>query len=104
MNTEQIFTADNIDPATAKAYFETEKDIDYLPEVPEKLTALDAAVLLSVSEPTISRMVKDGQIKLTRTSILAYIKQNFKYLKPLNLTQNTPNRPEKTHKKHQFLL
>ena len=93
MNTEQNLTADNIDPATAKAYFETEKDIDYLPGIPEKLTVVDAAFLLAVSEPTIIRMVADNQITLSKSSVLAYINRNYKHLKPLNLPQITPIKP-----------
>ncbi len=93
MNTEQNLTADNIDPATAKAYFETEKDIDYFPGIPEKLTVVDAAFLLAVSEPTIIRMVADNQIILTKSSVLAYINRNYKHLKPLNLPQITPIKP-----------
>lgn len=93
MNTEQIMTATDIDPATAKAYFETEKDIDYFPGIPEKLTVVDAAFLLAVSEPTIIRMLADKQIILTKSSVLAYINRNFKHLNPLNLPQITPIKP-----------
>ena len=93
MDTEQIITADNIDPATVKAYFETEKDVDYFPGIPEKLTVVDAAFLLAVSEPTIVRMVADNQIILTKSSVLDYINRNYKHLKPLNLPQITPIKP-----------
>ena len=70
---------------------DTENIIDFFPGAHEKLTAVDAAFLLSVSVPTITRMVEDKQICLTKESIKDYIKQNYKHLKPINLTQITPD-------------
>ena len=93
MKKEQIIIGNDIDESAAKAYLNTENYIDFFPEIPEKLTERCAAFLLSVSEPTIHRMVEDGQISLTKSSILSYIKQNYKYLKPLNLSQITPDKP-----------
>lgn len=89
---ESIINENEIDESAARAYLDTEDDIDFFPGIPEKLTETSAAFLLSVSEPTINRMLEDGQIVLTKDSILTYIKQNYKYLKPINLTQITPNK------------
>lgn len=90
---KQNVSVNDIDASAANVYFETEKDFDYFPGTPEILSTKDAAFLLSVSEPTILRMIEDKQISLTKTSIMTYINQNFKYLKPLDLPQNIPNRP-----------
>ena len=91
MKADVIITDNDIDETAARAYFDTENIIDFFPGVHEKLTAVDAAFLLSVSVPTITRMVEDKQICLTKESIKDYIKQNYKHLKPINLTQITPD-------------
>ncbi|MBR6153561.1 MAG: hypothetical protein IKQ43_03905 [Treponema sp.] len=88
---ESIINENEIDESAARAYLDTEDDIDFFPGAREKLTAVDAAFLLSVSVPTITRMVEDKQICLTKESIKDYIKQNYKHLKPINLTQITPD-------------
>ncbi len=89
-----IITETDIDEAAAKAYLTAENDIELLPEVPDNLTVIAAAEILSVSEPTIIRMLEDGQIQLKKSAILAYLDHNYLANRPLNLTQNTPNYPK----------
>lgn len=86
----QIITENDIDETAAKAYLTAGNDIELLPEVPDKLTVIAAAEILSVSEPTIIRMLEDGQIQLKKSAILAYLDHNYLANRPLNLTQNTP--------------
>ena len=86
----QIITENDIDEAAAKAYLTAGSDIELLPEVPDNLTVIAAAEILSVSEPTIIRMLEDGQIQLKKSAILAYLDHNYLANRPLNLPQNTP--------------
>lgn len=86
----QIITENDIDETSAKAYLTAGNDIELLPEVPDNLTVIAAAEILSVSEPTIIRMLEDGQIQLKKSAILAYLDHNYLANRPLNLTQNTP--------------
>lgn len=86
----QIITENNIDENAAKAYITAENDLELLPGIPENLTIIAAAEILSVSEPTISRMLEDGQIQLKKSAILAYLDHNYLANRPLNLPQNTP--------------
>ena len=86
-----IITENDIDESVIEDYFAAEKDLVLLPGIPEKLNVKTAAMVLSVSEPTIVRMVEDHQIELNRTSILDYIRHNYLVFRPLKLTQNTPN-------------
>lgn len=85
-----IITETDIDEAAAKTYLTAENDIELLPEVPDDLPVIAAAEILSVSEPTIIRMLEDGQIQLKKSAILAYLDHNYLANRPLNLTQNTP--------------
>ena len=86
-----IITETDIDEAATNDYINSEFSLDLLPKLPEKLTVLDAASVLSVSVPTIDRMVKDGQLKLTKSAILSYLKANFLVNRPINLTQISPD-------------
>ena len=86
----QIITENDIDETAAKAYLTAGNDIELLPEVPDNLTVIAAAEILSVSEPTIIRMLEDGQIQLKKSAILAYLERNYLANRPLNLPQNTP--------------
>ena len=86
----QIITENDIDETAAKAYLTAGNDIELLPEVPDNLTVIAAAEILSVSEPTIIRMLEDGQIQLKKSAILAYLDHNYLANRPLNLPQNTP--------------
>ncbi len=90
----QIISEIDIDETSARAHISTERDIELLPAVPEKLTVSDAAGVLSVSEPTIIRMIDEGQIQLEKSAILDYIEQNYLANRPLNLTQNAPDCPK----------
>ena len=86
----QIITENDIDETAAKAYLTAGNDIELLPEVPDNLTVIAAAEILSVSEPTIIRMLEDGQIQLKKSAILTYLDHNYLANRPLNLPQNTP--------------
>ena len=86
----QIITENDIDETAAKAYLTAGNDIELLPEVPDNLTVIAAAEILSVSEPTIIRMLEDGQIQLKKSALLAYLDHNYLANRPLNLPQNTP--------------
>lgn len=86
----QIITENDIDETAAKAYISAENDLELLPGIPENLTIIAVAKILSVSEPTITRMLEDGQIQLKKSAILAYLEHNYLANRPLNLTQNTP--------------
>lgn len=85
-----IITETDIDETAAKTYFTAENDLNLLPEIPENLTIIAVAKILSVSEPTITRMLEDGQIQLKKSAILAYLDHNYLANRPLNLPQNTP--------------
>ena len=87
----QIITENNIDETAAKAYITAEKDLELLPGIPENLTVLAAVEILSVSEPTITRMLEEGQIQLKKSAILAYLDHNYLANRPLNLPQNIPD-------------
>ena len=43
----QIITENNIDETAAKAYITAEKDLELLPGIPENLTVIAAAEILS---------------------------------------------------------
>lgn len=90
----QIITENDIDERAAEDYITAENDLELLPEIPEKLTILTAAEILSVSEPTITRMLEDGEIQLKKSAILAYLARNYLVNRPLNLPQIDPNRPK----------
>ena len=86
MQKETVITGDYIDEERANEYFATSyKGIDLLPQVPETLSEEVAAGVLNVSEPTIKRMVQDGQIKLKKDAILSYIHAKMLVNRPLNL-------------------
>lgn len=87
----QIITDNEIDEELAEDWLKAAYGaIDLLPLTPEKLSEPMAAFVLKVSEPTIRRMVQDGQIKLEKQAILNYINQKMLVNRPLNLTENTP--------------
>lgn len=91
MKTQAIITDNEIDEELAEEWLKAAYgSIDLLPLIPEKLSEPMAAFALKVSEPTIRRMVQDGQIKLEKQAILNYINQKMLVNRPLNLTENTP--------------
>lgn len=80
-----------IDEITAKNFLNTAlNSAELLPNIPENLTKNIAALVLNVSEPTIDRMLQEGQIQLKKSSIIAYISQQTLANRPLNLTKNRP--------------
>lgn len=91
MKSSEIITEENIDENAAKDFLKASYDgIDLFPCIPETLTETLAATMLNVSEPTIQRMVQDGQIELKKSAILAYINQKMLVNRPLNLTEICP--------------
>ena len=91
MNKETIITDNEIDETLAVDYFRASYGaIDLLPCTPETLTETQAACILKVSEPTIRRMLQDGQIELQKQAILDYINKKMIVNRPLNLNQNKP--------------
>ena len=89
-----IINDKDIDEIAARDYLAANLGVELFPRIPEKITVSIAAKLLHVSEPTIERMVADGQITLTKAAITAYIERNYLANRPINLTQNTPNQPK----------
>lgn len=86
MQKAPIITDDYIDEERANDYLAAlYKGIDLLPRIPETLTEEVAAIVLNVSEPTIKRMVQDGQIELKKASVLSYIHAKMLVNRPLNL-------------------
>ncbi|MBR5965388.1 MAG: hypothetical protein IK015_04670 [Treponema sp.] len=57
--------------------------IDLLPNVPQTLTPLAAASVLDVSMPTVERMLKAGEIGLTKAGVLEYLEKNVLVNQPL---------------------
>ena len=81
-----IITDSEFDEEAAKKFlFDNYKGIDLLPGIPEKLTENDAAFVLNVSQQTVERLCEDGEIQLSKKSILNYIFRHFLYLAPLDL-------------------
>ena len=89
-----IITENDIDEIAARDYLAANRGVELFPRIPDDLTISTAAKLLHVSEPTIERMVADGQITLTKAAITTYIEKNYLANRPINLTQNTPNQPK----------
>lgn len=80
---QQIISNNDIDEEAAKAYLEKEKAIDLFPGISEHLSLSCVADILAVSEPTISRMIADGQIELNKISITKYCKEHYLVLRPV---------------------
>lgn len=89
-----IITDNSIDEDEAKKFLKAENGLDLLPGIPMEFGISEAAEILSVSEPTIVRMLNDGQIQLNKTAIQNYISQNYLVNRPIPLSQNTPKHPE----------
>ena len=89
-----IINDKDIDEIAARDYLAANRGVELFPRIPENITVYIAAKLLHVSEPTIERMVADGQITLTKAAITAYIERNYLANRPINLTQNTRNQPK----------
>ncbi|MBQ8708941.1 MAG: hypothetical protein IJ523_12730 [Succinivibrionaceae bacterium] len=94
MKKEPIITEDFIDEEQAKAYLITaENDLELLPCIPSEPGLSDAAAALGVSEPTVQRMLQDGQIKLQKRAILDYIMQKMLVNRPVKLAEPSPKSP-----------
>ncbi|MBQ9237860.1 MAG: hypothetical protein IJ191_00870 [Treponema sp.] len=91
-----IITETDIDETAAKDYLTVPYgNLDLLPCVPVELSVTDAAHILAVSRPTVDRMLTDGQIALTKASLINYIQSNLKAERPLTLTPKTaPDSPK----------
>lgn len=75
---ERIIQENYIDEQQARTFLnDFYRGIDLLPSVPEKLTREQAAAVLSVSLPTVDRMLSAKSIALTKQSILTYVMKNM---------------------------
>ena len=82
---DKIIQENYIDEEAARAFLnDCYNGLDLLPNIPSKISNEIAANVLNVSMPTIERMVQDGQIKLTRRSLLKYIFDNMLCNRPVS--------------------
>lgn len=65
--------------------------IELLPGVPEKPTTQEAAAVLSVSIPTVERMLSEGMLKLTKQNLIDLVMKNMLAEKPIEEEQNNMN-------------
>lgn len=81
---DKIIQENYIDEEAARAFLnDCYNGLDLLPNIPSKISNEIAANVLNVSMPTIERMVQDGQIELTRRSLLKYIFDNMLCNRPV---------------------
>lgn len=82
---KKIIQEDYIDEEAARAFLnDWYNGLDLLPNIPSRISNEIAANVLNVSMPTIGRMVQDGQIELTRRSLLKYISDNMLCNRPVS--------------------
>ena len=82
---KKIIQEDYIDEEAARAFLnDCYNGLDLLPNIPSRISNEIAADVLNVSMPTIERMVQDGQIELTRRSLLKYIFDNMLCNRPVS--------------------
>ena len=83
---KKIIQEDYIDEEAARAFLnDCYNGLDLLPNIPSRISNEIAADVLNVSMPTIERMVQDGQIELTRRSLLLkYISDNMLCNRPVS--------------------
>ena len=82
---DKIIQENYIDEEAARAFLnDCYNGLDLLPNIPSKISNEIAADVLNVSMPTIGRMVQDGQIELTRRSLLKYISDNMLCNRPVS--------------------
>lgn len=82
---DKIIQENYIDEEAARAFLnDCYNGLDLLPNIPSKISNEIAANVLNVSMPTIERMVQDGQIELTRRSLLKYIFDNMLCNRPVS--------------------
>lgn len=83
---KKIIQEDYIDEEATRAFLnDWYNGLDLLPNIPSRISNEIAANVLNVSMPTIGRMVQDGQIELTRRSLLLkYISDNMLCNRPVS--------------------
>lgn len=83
---DKIIQENYIDEEAARAFLnDCYNGLDLLPNIPSRISNEIAADVLNVSMPTIERMVQDGQIELTRRSLLLkYISNNMLCNRPVS--------------------
>lgn len=97
-----IIQENYIDEEAAKQYLnDCYKDVDLLPNVPEKLTVQTMAAVLNISEPTVSRMITAQEIKPFKKDVLNYILKNMLVNHPIIDTPEDKKEPEKFATKQQ---
>lgn len=100
---DKIIQEDYIDEEAARAFLnDCYNGLNLLPNIPEKISSEIAADVLNVSMPTIERMVHDGQIELTRRSLLQYIFDNMLCNRPVSWDdEESAAQEKKTEPKNQ---
>ncbi|WP_147612649.1 helix-turn-helix domain-containing protein [Treponema pectinovorum] len=97
-----IIQENYIDEEAAKQYLnDCYKDVDLLPNVPEKLTVQTMAAVLNISEPTVSRMITAQEINPFKKDVLNYILKNMLVNHPIIDTPEDKKEPEKFATKQQ---
>ncbi len=104
---KKIIQENQIDEDEARVFLnDFYHGIDLLPSVPEVLTREQAASVLSISLPTIDRMLKDKSIQLTKKSLLDYVMKNMIVNRPVILDEenemNTPGIPMTDEEKDEW--
>lgn len=99
---DKIIQEDYIDEEAARAFLnDCYNGLDLLPNIPSKISNEIAADVLNVSMPTIERMVQDGQIELTRRSLLKYIFDNMLCNRPVSWDDEEESAEQKAEPKNQ---
>lgn len=99
---DKIIQENYIDEEAARAFLnDCYNGLDLLPNIPSKISNEIAANVLNVSMPTIERMVQDGQIELTRRSLLKYIFDNMLCNRPVSWDDEESAVQEKKEPKNQ---
>ena len=100
---DKIIQENYIDEEAARAFLnDCYNGLDLLPNIPSKISNEIAANVLNVSMPTIERMVQDGQIELTRRSLLKYIFDNMLCNRPVTWDdEESAAQEKKTESKNQ---
>ena len=99
---DKIIQENYIDEEAARAFLnDCYNGLDLLPNIPSKISNEIAADVLNVSMPTIERMVHDGQIELTRRSLLKYIFDNMLCNRPVSWDDEESAAQEKEEPKNQ---
>lgn len=98
---DKIIQEDYIDEEAARAFLnDCYNGLDLLPNIPSKISNEIAADVLNVSMPTIERMVQDGQIELTRRSLLKYIFDNMLCNRPVSWDNEKESAEKKEKAEH----